>query len=97
MANGSVKKAIKIKNNMFRKVKRYNDPDFKVIYNRFRNNLKGRLSRAEKEHYDKALKDNANNLKNSWRILKQIINKKQTNNPCRRFIINKEITKDSKK
>ena len=36
------------------------------------------LRLAEKEHYEALLKENQSNLKNSWRILKEVINKKET-------------------
>ena len=52
------------------------------------------LVKAEKDYYDKVFKENSDNLKKSWRILKEIINKKKTASIKSRFKINGKITSD---
>ena len=52
------------------------------------------LRLVEKEHYEALLKDNQSNLKNSWRILKEVIYKKKHTILNSRFIINNNIVTD---
>ena len=54
------------------------------------------LRLAEKEHYEALLKENQSNLKNSWRILKEVINKKRQCILNSKFIINNNIVTDKK-
>ena len=54
------------------------------------------LRLAEKEHYEALLKENQSNLKNSWRILKEVINKKKQCILNSKFIINNNIVTDKK-
>ena len=54
------------------------------------------ISKAEKEYYEKMFKDNANNLKNSWRLLKQIINKNKSSTSSSKFVIDNVITTNKK-
>ena len=49
---------------------------------------------AEKDHYDKLLKENSCNLKKSWRILKEVINKRKHSSSCSRFTVNNRVTTD---
>ena len=63
----NLKKAIKIKNNLYRKSNRSHDPKHTQIYKRFRNKLNGMLTKAEKEHYSKLMEEHKNNLKKSWK------------------------------
>ena len=86
-----LKKAIKIKNNLFRKHKKSNDPQIESIYKRFRNKLNGMLARAERNHYSNLLEENKNNMKKSWSILKEVINKKKSVSSSSRFIINDKV------
>ena len=91
-----LKKSIKTKNRLFRRHMKIKKNDHELLYKRYRNKLHGLLLKAEKDHYEKLLEDNKNNLKNSWRILKDIINKKKSSSPCSRFYINRNITTDKK-
>ena len=48
---------------MFKKLKKKEDPDLRSIYKKFRNKLKGMISRAEKAYYERKFKENTNNIK----------------------------------
>ena len=91
-----MQKAIKKKNRLFRRYKKSKNPEHEQIYKSFRNKLNGLLHNAEKDHYDQLLKKNQNNLKTSWRILKEVINKKKSTSSCSRFRINNRLISDNK-
>ena len=46
----NLKKAIKIKNNLYKKSNKSQDPEHKRVYEKFRNKLYGMLTKAEKDH-----------------------------------------------
>ena len=50
------------------------------------------MLKAEKDYYDKIFFENKDNLKHSWRILKNIINKKKTTLKNSQFRLNGKIT-----
>lgn len=91
-----LKDSIKIKNRLFRRQKESTNPEHEVYYKKYRNRLNGKLHQAEKDHYDKPIKKNQGNLKQSWKILKEVINKKKNTTSCSRFVINNTITADKK-
>ena len=92
-----MKKQIKIKNRLYRRYKKTNNSDHEVLYKRFKNKLNGNLIKAEKEHYEKLFNANQNNLKKSWRILKEVINKKKISSSCSKFYINNQLCNDKNK
>ena len=92
-----MKRQIKIKNRLYRRYLRSDNPEHHVIYKRFRNVLNYKLLLAERAHYDKLLNENKDNLKKSWKILKDIINKKKSSSRFSKFIVNKSITTDKQK
>ena len=82
-----LKKSIKIKNKMYHKQRKSGNKQHECLYKQYRNRLNGLLFIAEKEHYEKLLDDYKNNLKKSWNVLKEVINKKKTKHSCSRFLI----------
>ena len=92
-----MKKQIKIKNRLYRRYKKTHNPEHEVLYKRFKNKLNGNLIRAEKEHYEKLFNANQNNLKKSWKILKEVLNKKKTSSSCSKFYINSQLSNDKNK
>ena len=92
-----MKRQIKIKNRLYRRYLRSDNPEHHMIYKRFRNVLHNKLHIAEKAHYDKLINDNKHNLKKSWKILKDIINKKKSSSCFSKFVVNKSITTDKQK
>ena len=51
---------------------------------------------AVREYYEHRLQENKQNLKASWRILKEILNKNKNNLSCSRFYINNTVCNDKK-
>ena len=92
-----MKRQIKIKNRLYRRHLRSHDPVYHTIYKRFRNILNKKLLLAEKAHYDKLINENKQNLRKSWKILKEIINKKKGSARYSKFIVNNSITTDKHK
>ena len=91
-----MKKQIKIKNRLYRRHLKTNIPEHLDLYKKFKNKLQGILYKSEKEYYEKLLKENENNLKKSWRILKEVINKKKNAKCCSKFMINNSLCSDKK-
>ena len=48
------------------------------------------LTAAERSHYETLFNETKDNLKKSWRILKQVINKKKDTSSCSKFLVNQE-------
>ena len=55
------------------------------------------MSIVEREYYEHRLQENKQNLKASWRILKEILNKNKNNLSCSRFYINNTVCNDKKR
>ena len=88
-----LKRVIAVKNRLYRRSLRDKGNDeAKVLYKKFRNKVNRLILKAEKEYYDRIFKENSDNLKKSWRILKEVINKKKTVSINSRFNINGTIT-----
>ena len=92
----ALKRCIKMKNKMYRNVQKTGSQDLELVYKKFRNKVNKMIFIAQKNHYDKLIADNRNNMKKSWRILKEIVNKKQQNSSSSRFLINNKIVTDKK-
>ena len=91
-----LKKSIKVKNRLYRKQKKSMKPEHETYYKKYRNKLNKVITDAERKHYDQLLSDNKHNLKKSWQILKDVINKKQSTSACSRFMVDRNITTDKK-
>ena len=96
MVNQSTKKSIKIKNCLFKRYKKYENIELGKKYREYRNKLNGLLRSAEKEHHATLLDMNKSNLPNSWRILKEVINKKKRSTVSPKFILNNSVITDKK-
>ena len=89
-----MKNSIKIKNRLYRRQKRTGNPEHESNYKIYRNKLNSILKDAEKSHYEKLLNEHKNNLKKSWNVIKEVINRKKASTSCSRFLINNVITTD---
>ena len=94
--NKALKKSIKIKNCLFKRYKKYENIELGKKYREYRNTLNGLLRFAEKDHYATLLDMNKSNLRNSWRILKEVINKKKRSTVSSKFIVNNSVITDKK-
>ena len=96
MVNQSTKKSIEIKNCLFKRYKKYENIELGKKYRENRNKLNGLWRIAEKDHYATLLDMNKSNLRNSWRILKEVINKKKGSTVSSKFIVNNSAITDKK-
>ena len=92
----ALKNSIKTKNKLFARYKKSQDENIELQYKKYRNLLHVLLRKSEKDYYDTLLRNNINNIKNSWRIIKDIINKKKSETVCSRFYVNNDVTTDKK-
>ena len=91
-----MKNSIKIKNKLYVISKLFPSDDNMQCYKAYKNKLQKLLRSAEKQHFHELFEANRRNLKKSWAIIKNIINKKQFGNKLCEFVINGEITADQK-
>ena len=89
--------SIKTKNKLYRQCKKTGNVEHESVYKQYRNNLNKLLIEAERSHYQTLFNENKSHLKKSWRILKQVINKKKDTSSCSKFQVNQEITTDKTK
>ena len=72
-----LKQSIKRKNSLYRKYLKSKSEIDKEAYRKYKTCLRAALRRAEREHYDHLLSQSKNNLRKSWNIIKEVINKKR--------------------
>ena len=84
-----MKKSISNKHKLYTSYRKSRTPESFQKYKTFRNSLNHVLRTSERRHYQEALQLSKNNLKKSWQLIKEVINKKkkQSVNPTH-FTIN---------
>ena len=91
----AVKSSIKLKNKLYMKYIKnktvYNENTYKQ-YHKILSNI---MKKMERNYYDQLFKENVNNLKKSWSIIKSVINKNKSVSSVSKFLINGEITTDN--
>ena len=85
-----MKKAIKHKNRLYYKKVRLKTAYNELTYTTYRNKLKNILFKAEKDYYAKLLETNKSNMKKTWSILKEVINKKKCSKSETKFKLDNE-------
>lgn len=90
-----LKTSIKHKNKLF--MKKNKNPDLEDEYKSFRNVLNKLLHKAERNYYRSLLFKCRNNMKKSWKVLKDVINHKKKSASSSRFKVNDIITSDKKR
>ena len=73
----SLKACIKKKNGLYYTSIKSRTAYNELMYTTYRNKLKKILIKAEKEYYSKLLEANRGNMKKTWSVLKEVINKKK--------------------
>ena len=87
-----LKYCIQRKNELYAKIKHSGAYYLETYYTEYKRILQKSLRQAEKDYYEKIFAENKSNLVKSWKIIKNVINKKSTTNrPCKFIINNKEI------
>ena len=94
LTNGR-KCSLKHKNKLYAHYKKYLSQSNKKLYKEYRNMLTRLLRRTERTYYDRLLIDNKNNLKKTWYIIKDVINKKKKSSSSSKFVINGSTVTDN--
>jgi hypothetical protein len=89
-----LKNSIKMKNKLYLKYRNCGNENSYQIYKKYRNQLNSLLRKAEKEHFHNLLEKNKSNLKKSWSIIKDVINKKSSDHVNEKFIIDDKTETD---
>ena len=87
-----LRKSIKNKNKLYRLKMKSNSEEATTKYNVYRNKLHSILRTAEREHFDQLLCNYKNNLKKTWMVIKDLINKKKSSKASSRFYIDNICT-----
>jgi hypothetical protein len=90
-----LKNSIKLKNKLYLRYKRSPTTDNHLKYKVYKNKLTSLIRTAEKNYYDELFKQNKNNLKKSWQIIKRILNKDSSIRNAQ-LLINNQLTTDHK-
>ena len=69
-----LKKSIERKNKLYHRKQKTKNPEHEILYKKYRNKLNKLMSIVEREYIEHRLQENKQNLKASWRILKEILN-----------------------
>ena len=72
----ALKESIRTKNKLYRKFMKIGSSHYECKYRRYRNKLNSLLKHAERPHFADLLESNKSNLKKTWNIIEDIINKK---------------------
>ena len=90
----ALKKSIKVKNALYRNSRDYPSVSTATKYKQYKNKLSILLKVSEKNHYTNLMEEYKNNLRNSWRILKEVINKRKNRSVCSKFMLNGQFVTD---
>ena len=88
----ALKNSIRYKNKLYVRSRRTPSTDNINNYRLYRNKLNKLLRQAEREHFDFLLHQNRNNLRKSWSIIKDIINKNSNSSLPHEFLIDNNLT-----
>ena len=91
-----LKESIKRKNKLYRISIKHPTSYNKTLYREYRNKLKTLIKNEEKKYYQSLILANKNNLKKTWGIIKQVINKSKCSKLSSEFLHNGSILNDKK-
>ena len=80
-----LKESIKHKNKLFKIYRKHPTAYNKMMYKDFRNKSTALLRIPEKQYYQEQIIENKNNLRKSWVIIKQVIDKNNNSKICDKF------------
>ena len=86
-----IKHSIKVKNKLFLKYKKDSSQENASKYKGYRNKLNTIVRKAERSHYEMVFEKYKSNLKKTWSVIKDVINKKKSNGYPRFFKINEQM------
>ena len=79
MVNKRIENACNKKNNLYKAFLNSNKPESESKYKIYKNKLTTILRKAEKDYYSNKLLEVKGNMKNTWKVLKSVINKSSRN------------------
>lgn len=89
-----LRKSIKQKNKLYKKYVKFQTSYNKKTYNIYNNKLKAILKKSEKEYYHHSLAKCTNNLKKTWSIIKEVLNRNKSSKINDTFTYNNQTTSD---
>ena len=75
-----LKNACKKKNILYKRFLKSRSGVAEVRYKSYKNKLTSILRQCEKEYYSNLLEENKQNIKETWKIINKLLNKKSTKN-----------------
>ena len=91
-----LKQSIKIKNKLYILSIKNDNAENKRRYLDHKRLLNRLLRNAERDHYDQLLRQNSGNIKKSWEIIKEVINRKQSPKKTKEFTIDGNIVDNNR-
>ena len=91
-----IKQAIKWKNKLYIKSKKIPSAFNEITYKDHRNKLNKQMNKAEKDYYNELINLNKNDIKRTWTIIKEIINKNKKRNVQTNFKMSDNTTTSDK-
>lgn len=91
-----LKNSIKVKNKLYIHYIKYKTDENKKSYLEYKRILNKLLRQGEREHYDNLFKENIGNIKKSWELIKEVINKSKNVKKDAEFIIDGKKENNSK-
>ena len=92
--NDGLKTSIKHKNKLCRISIKHPTAYNITVYKVYRNRLQALLKAEEKQHYQPWVLANKDNLRKTWSIIKQVINKTKSSQKSTEFLYNNGVLKD---
>ena len=90
----ALRNSIKTKNNFYVISQKHQTVCNVNRYKEYKTKLNRLLKKCEREHYDEKFESYKNDLRKSWNLIKEVINKKRVQGTFNTFIINDEETCD---
>ena len=89
-----LKQSIKYKNKLYVKYRKQPNSENCKVYKTYKTLLCKILKKYERDHYENRFQSCRNNLKKSWDIIREVINKCKTKPIQHKFNVNGQITND---
>ena len=89
-----LKTAIKNKNKLYHLSKKHPSPDNVTKYLAYKKQLQKLMKVSEKDHFDYLFEKNKHNLKQTWSIIKSIINKNKAKPSPKEILVNNKLISD---
>ena len=89
-----LKKSIMIKNKLYLKYKRNPTPENLAHYKFYKSKLNRIVRNQERSYFNSKINDLKGNVKKTWSVIKEVINKNKNTKINNKFLVNGEITED---